>query len=312
MKQKILTALLFVGITVSILVGCGDQATYNTTNMQTNEIEQSEGQETEEAEKTEETEETEDSIDSPTESVAFAPEEELHFHNYIEGITTEATCETDGTKAFSCECGDSYTETITAFGHIYENYVYNEDATYLYDGTEIATCNGCDLTDTRIASGTKLEYTFISFDKTMYAKQSVNVRDLPSTEGNKLGGLDIAQKVTVTGQCNETSWYRIEYDGREAFVSDKYLVGEKPVSEAETPAQTTTDNNSIANNSNKNNGASVTVPEKEESGGSLVWVPTNGGTKYHNKSSCSNMKNPMQVSVETAVANGYTPCKRCH
>ncbi len=56
----------------------------------------------------------------------------------------------------------------------------------------------------------------------------------------------------------------------------------------------------------------VTVPEQEEYVGNLVWVPTNGGKKYHRKSSCSKMIDPMQVTVETAVANGFTPCKKCY
>lgn len=57
---------------------------------------------------------------------------------------------------------------------------------------------------------------------------------------------------------------------------------------------------------------SVTVPAQEEPSGDLVWVPTNGGKKYHSKSSCSGMKEPMQVTKETAEANGYTPCGRCY
>lgn len=56
----------------------------------------------------------------------------------------------------------------------------------------------------------------------------------------------------------------------------------------------------------------VTVPTASETGENLVWVPVNGGTKYHKRSSCSKMKDPIQVTVETATANGYTPCKRCY
>ncbi len=56
----------------------------------------------------------------------------------------------------------------------------------------------------------------------------------------------------------------------------------------------------------------VTVPEQEETEGNLVWVPVNGGTRYHCKATCSGMDNPMQVTVETAEANGYTPCKKCY
>lgn len=44
----------------------------------------------------------------------------------------------------------------------------------------------------------------------------------------------------------------------------------------------------------------------------MVWIPTNGGTKYHSKSSCSNMKDPIQVTKEEAIKQGFEPCKRCH
>ncbi len=44
----------------------------------------------------------------------------------------------------------------------------------------------------------------------------------------------------------------------------------------------------------------------------MVWIPTNGGRKYHTRSGCSNMKNPKQVTVSKAESSGYTPCKRCH
>lgn len=43
----------------------------------------------------------------------------------------------------------------------------------------------------------------------------------------------------------------------------------------------------------------------------MVWIPANG-SKYHSRSSCSNMKNPTQVTKEAAEQMGYEPCKRCH
>lgn len=58
-------------------------------------------------------------------------------------------------------------------------------------------------------------------------------------------------------------------------------------------------------------GGSVTIPEPE-TGGDLVWIPTHGGTKYHRSAKCSNMIDPIQVSRETAIANGFTACKRCY
>lgn len=42
-----------------------------------------------------------------------------------------------------------------------------------------------------------------------------------------------------------------------------------------------------------------------------VWID-NTGKKYHNKSSCSNMSDPYQVTVDEAVNRGYDPCKKCY
>lgn len=43
----------------------------------------------------------------------------------------------------------------------------------------------------------------------------------------------------------------------------------------------------------------------------MVWIPKTG-SKYHSNSTCSNMKSPKQVTLETAKKQGYTACKRCH
>lgn len=43
----------------------------------------------------------------------------------------------------------------------------------------------------------------------------------------------------------------------------------------------------------------------------MVWVPANGG-KYHSKSTCSGMKNPVQMTKEDAQAQGIQPCGRCY
>lgn len=44
----------------------------------------------------------------------------------------------------------------------------------------------------------------------------------------------------------------------------------------------------------------------------MVWIPTNGGAKYHNASTCSGMRDPAHVTLEAATSQGFTPCKRCH
>ena len=71
-------------------------------------------------------------------------------------------------------------------------------------------------------------YTYTDMSATMYAQQTVNVRDLPDTSGNKVGSLSTNDEIAISGQCNETGWYRFEYNGNVAFVSNKY-VGENKV-----------------------------------------------------------------------------------
>lgn len=51
-------------------------------------------------------------------------------------------------------------------------------------------------------------------------------------------------------------------------------------------------------------------PDYEQSAN--VWIPTNGGQKYHKTASCSNMKSPEEVTKSEAEARGFTPCKRCY
>lgn len=72
----------------------------------------------------------------------------------------------------------------------------------------------------------KPEYTYTDMSATMYATQTVNVRNLPSTDGEKVGSLSTNQEVAITGQAS-TGWYRIQYNGSEAYVSNKYLSDEK-------------------------------------------------------------------------------------
>lgn len=80
-------------------------------------------------------------------------------------------------------------------------------------------------------------YTYTDMSTIMYAKSAVNVRSLPSTDGTRLGTLVANQPVAVTGQCNETGWYRIQYGDGEAYVSNKYLVSETVTTESTQTVQ---------------------------------------------------------------------------
>lgn len=88
-------------------------------------------------------------------------------------------------------------------------------------------------------------YTYSELSQTMYAKYAVNVRDLPSTDGKKIGSLKASQEITVTGKCDQTGWYRFELNNTTGYVSDKYIVSEKPA--VNTVASTNNNSNTAGN-----------------------------------------------------------------
>ena len=91
-------------------------------------------------------------------------------------------------------------------------------------------------------------YTYSELNQTMYAKSAVNVRDLPSTDGKKIGSLKASQEIIVTGKCDQTGWYRFDLNGTTGYVSDKYIVSEKPVSNVAATGNSNTAGNQYASN----------------------------------------------------------------
>lgn len=111
------------------------------------------------------------------------------------------------------------------------------------------------------------EFTVTEVTATKYATQSVNVRSGPSTDYDKIGGLTTNQEVQVTGQAN-TGWWRIQYNGGEAYVSDKYLADEK----VEKPAASETPSNGGGSTANSGSAASNSCPY-------TLWQPVDEGSK---------------------------------
>lgn len=83
-----------------------------------------------------------------------------HKVEIVAGVS--ATCTATGlTEGSHCSvCGEviKAQETIPALGHLFTNYIYNNDATTDADGTETAECDreGCNAIDVRTAEGTRL------------------------------------------------------------------------------------------------------------------------------------------------------------
>ena len=104
-------------------------------------------------------------------------------------------------------------------------------------------------------------YTYSELSQTVYAKSAVNIRDLPSTDGKKIGSLKASQEITVTGKCDQTGWYRFEWNNTTGYVSDKYIVSEKPAV------------NTVASANNNSNTAGNTAAATQQNTAAPVATP---------------------------------------
>ena len=98
--------------------------------------------------------------------------------------------------------------------------------------TPVATTTEEEVTEeeTTTIEETKPKYTFTDIEGcTMYITGSVNVRSLPSTEGDIYFVYHLNDEVWVTGKCNETGWYRVDIEGHECYISHQYVSATKYV-----------------------------------------------------------------------------------
>lgn len=86
---------------------------------------------------------------------------------------------------------------------------------------------------------------------------------------------------------------------------EKELVTEKTTESSETTTEKV-EEEAVATEVTESE--STTTEAQEE----YVWIPQSGKGKYHSRSSCSNMKNPQQVTLSEAESRGLDPCKRCY
>lgn len=118
-------------------------------------------------------------------------------------------------------------------------------------------------------------YSYTDKSATMYAQSSVNVRDLPDTNGNKVGGLSTNQEVSVTGQCNETGWYRINYNGGTAYVSDSYLGDSKVETKKNTNSNNSSQSSSNTGTSSNTNNQQPATPSDDTGNTASEELPSN-------------------------------------
>ena len=234
MKKKIVTALLITAMTASVFAGCGNrmegdgkvQAMADAESSQDGNADSqesgAEGTGTMESEPEETAEPTEEPSAEETPEPTAEPE-------------TGAEAPSDGNAD---ESG-----SVTQTGQ-------SGSADQTDEANQAGTTTGEETADS--------PYTINEMSSTMYAKSAVNVRNQPSTDGEKVGRLAYGQEVIVTGQCEETGWYQIELDGETAFVSNGYIVAEKP---ATTTTKTASGSQGSGSGSSQASNQGTTNPE---------------------------------------------------
>lgn len=73
-----------------------------------------------------------------------------HQHSYSAKVTKNATCTAAGVKTYSCSCGDSYTESISATGHSFGDWVTVKEPTTTATGKAERTCSKCSSKEERV------------------------------------------------------------------------------------------------------------------------------------------------------------------
>ena len=150
-------------------------------------------------------------------------------------------------------------------------------------------------------------YTYTDMSATMYAQQTVNVRDLPDTSGNKIGSLSANDEIAITGKCNETGWYRFDYNGNVAYVSNKY-VGDKKV-EVAAPANNNSGSGSEASGSTSSNTCPYPLWQPVDEGDKIWWYVTQPDPNWETSGHKETQAWMMDTICDRGVANsgGFVP-----
>lgn len=169
-----------------------------------------------------------------------------------------ASTETTSAETTSVESTETTTEAATTEPVATPTVEPTEAPTETAPASTVEPTAEPVVTETTTAADTG--YTYSEFNQTMYAKSAVNIRDLPSTDGKKIGSLKASQEITITGKCDQTGWYRFDWNNTTGYVSDKYIVSEKPVSNITA----NTGNNNTAGNQYASNTIDDTFGITEE------------------------------------------------
>lgn len=113
-----------------------------------------------------------------------------------------------------------------------------------------------------------------------------------------------SQIQTLTAQLEDAN-------GQVQDLTTQLNIAQEAQAKAEEALEQAKKQSSSSNSGGSGSSKTTTSNSNSESGVEMVWV-SKTGKKYHSSSTCSNMKNPSQISLSSAKARGLTACSKCY
>lgn len=123
-----------------------------------------------------------------------------HTHSYTSTVTKQPACTATGIRTYTCSCGDSYTETISALGHSFGSTTAAKAATCLATGNSAyKKCSRCNL---YFAGDAATNSTAGKSDTSSFviAKKSHSYTGAIKSDGN---GKDATHSFKCVNGCNQ-------------------------------------------------------------------------------------------------------------
>ena len=121
---------------------------------------------------------------------------------------------------------------------------------------------------------------------------------------NSSGYLDISTNIDGSDVNSDGAWIV------NGVVQTKYF-NYGDLNGNQSGATSSTAGNSSSNQVSSTQSTSSSGSTQNNPVGATVYV-SRTGSKYHSNPSCSNMKSPIKMTVDDAIATGRTPCSKCY
>lgn len=121
-----------------------------------------------------------------------------HTHSYVPSVTKSPTCTEDGVRTYTCSCGDSYTEKISATGHETEHVEIPSTCTVC--GVSYDVCTKCSET---------FNYTVLPLAEHTFGEYTITKQPTYTQEGEReaictVCGFKITESIAKLVATNES------------------------------------------------------------------------------------------------------------